>query len=91
MGEYKKRNIENARQYDRNRYRERKNKGLCVVHGCNKIMEQGVYCLDHKEYYKRAQDRAIKRLSKRLANLNRSLTNDTPTNPLYSSTTSRTL
>lgn len=79
-----------AREHDRNRYQNRKAKGLCAFHGCSKQMEHGIYCLDHKEYYRRAQKRYLNKLSKKLANNIRSLTSDTPTNPLHSSATSRT-
>lgn len=87
MGEYKKRNIKHARQYDRDRYRERKDNGLCVVHGCNEIPDGRIYCPYHVEYYKRAHKRYIKRLNKKLANQYRSLDNDTVTTLVCSSAT----
>lgn len=90
MSKYKKRNIKHARQYDKDRYRERKSKGLCVVHGCNEIPNNRIYCPYHVEYYKRAHKRYINKLSKKLANLNRSLTSDTATTPVCSSTARRT-
>lgn len=52
-----------ARRYDKNRYREAKEKGLCVFHGCG-TPTTGTYCSVHAEYYRR-MNKKYKRLKEK--------------------------